>query len=295
MSEPRLDPPSDAQWLELLARASGDGRHFFTENQLYLAYARNKVKVTRYVARRGRIGLALIPIGLAVWIYALKVDWGITLVLGIACTLSGVAMVGTGVVTRREPAPREPVRQWLSHWLAEGDSQRLIAEPQLEADLAEYAPAEAACVIVVERDVLVDLLLKNGAHTELNALVVAESGYPSGLAERARRLLAEKPALKVIAIHDATPAGVAMLTRLHKSRVLPFADRTVVDAGLFPADITWLAELAPAIPTGYTQSVPLDSLTYDALLVGLRGVTEGALSLHAAIEERRSRGTLGHG
>ena len=89
-------------------------------------------------------------------------------------------------------------------------------------------------------------------------------------------------------MHDATPAGIAMLARLRKSRVLPLADRDVIDAGLFPADVTWLAELAPAIPAGYTQSVPVDSLSYDALFTGLRGVTRGALSLHAAIDDARA-------
>jgi len=285
--DPQTDGIADLEWQELIARASGDGRHFFSENQLYLAYARNKVKVTRYVARRGGFGLVMIVCGLATWIYALKVDWGITLVLGIACTLSGVAMVGTGVVTRREPASRELVQRWLSKWLTEHESERLISTPKLESAALEYRPAEAHCLILVQRDLLVDLLLRNGAQSDLNALIVAESGYPAELAEEARRALAARPELPVIALHDATPEGVAMLSRLHKSRVFPLSSRNVVDAGLFPADVTWLAELAPAIPAGYTQSVPVDSLSYDALLTGLRGVAQGALSIHAAIEAAR--------
>jgi hypothetical protein len=289
--DPQMDGIADAEWLDLIARASGDGRHFFSENQLYLAYARNKVKVTRYIARRGGYGLVMIVLGLAIWIYALKVDWGITLVLGIACTLSGVGMVGTGVVTRREPASREPVQRWLSKWLAVNAGERLISEPRLTAEGLEFAPAEVKCLFVVERDVLVDLLLKNGAHTDLSALIVAESGYPAALAAEARRVLGENTGLKVIAVHDATPDGIAMVGRLKKSRVLPLADREIVDAGLFPADVTWLAELAPAIPAGYTQSVPVDSLSYDALLFGLRGVAHGALSIHAAIEAGRGVGS----
>lgn len=289
----QVDGISDPEWLDLVARANGGGRHFFSENQLYLAYARNKVQVTRYVARRGGIGLLMIVCGLATWIYALKADWGVTLVLGIACTLSGVAMVGTGVVTRREPAAREPVQRWLAKWLAANEGQGLISQPKLEHEGLQYAPDEARCLIVVERDLLADLLLKNGAQRELNALIVAESGYPTGLAEAARRVLSARPDLKVIAVHDATPEGVAMHGRLHKSRVLPLTDRNIVDAGLFPADVTWLAELAPAIPAGHTQSVPVDSLSYDALLIGLRGVAQGALSIHAAIEEERARSASG--
>jgi len=288
--DPQMDGIADAEWSELLASASGDGRHFFSENQLYLAYARNKVQVTRYIARRGGLGLLMIVCGLATWVYALKIDGGILLVLGIACTLTGVAMVGTGVVTRRAPASREPVQRWLAKWLLVNDGERLVSEPKLADEAQQYAPTNAECVVVVERDVLVDLLLKNGAHEALNALIVAESGYPAPLAEEAWRVLAARPDLKVIALHDATREGVAMVGRLKKSQLLPLADRAVVDAGLFPADVTWLAELAPAIPAGYTQSVPVDSLSYDALSIGLRGVAEGALSLHAAIEEHRARG-----
>ena len=286
--QPELDGISDAEWQELMARTRGEGRHFFSENQLYLAYARNKVIVTRYIARRGLIGLCMIPIGLATWVYALKADWGLTLVLGIAVTLSGVGMVGTGVVTRRDPASREPITRWLAKWTAARGAQDLVAEPTLSGAGAEYLPAQVDCLVIVQRDTLVDLLLKNSAHSALSALIVSESGYPDALASEARRLLQARADLKVIAVHDATPAGVAMVARLQKSGVFPLTQRSLLDAGLFPADVTWLAELAPAIPTAHSDRVPLDSLSFDALLLGLRGVSQGELSLYTAIEAARA-------
>src|SRR5207253_97627 len=128
------DGITDAEWQELLARASGEGRYFFTENQLYLAYARNKVKVTRYISRSGVHG-----------------------------------------------------------------ARDLISEATLNEAGREYLPEEVACLVIVEHDALVDLLLKNGAHQELSALIVAESGYPEALASEARRLLDARADLKVIA------------------------------------------------------------------------------------------------
>jgi hypothetical protein len=285
--DPEQDGITDAEWQELLARASGEAQ-FFSENQLYIAYARDKVVVTRYIARRGLVGLCLIVVGLAAWVYALKGDWGITLVLGIALTLTGVGLVGTGVVTKRDPASREPIKRWLSKWSAARGTQRLIAGPTLGHAGSEYVPAEVGCLVIAEREELVDLLLKNGAHSALSALIVSESGYPEALANEARRLLEARADLKVIAVHDATPAGVAMSTRLQKSGVFPLAQHPILDAGLFPADVTWLAELAPAIPAAHTSRVPLDSLSFDALLLGLRGVVRGALSLYTAIEAARS-------
>ena len=285
--QPELDGITDAEWQDLLARASGEGRQFFSENQLYLAYARNKVVVTRYIARRGVIGLCLVVVGLAIWVYALKADWGLTLVFGIALTLTGVGMVGTGVVTRRDPVSREPVARWLSKWVAARGAQNLVSEASLSDAGLEYLPAQVDGLLLVERDALVDLLLKNAAHTALSALIVSETGYPARLADEARKLLLARPELKVIAVHDATPSGVAMPARLQTSRVFPLGQRAVLDAGLFPADVTWLAELAPAIPAAHTSRVPLDSLSFDALMIGLRGVMHGALSLYTAIEAAR--------
>ena len=288
--QPEQDGISDAEWQELMARASGEGRHYFSENQLYHAWARNKVVVTRYIARRGLLGLCLVVVGLATWVYALKGDWGLMLVCGIALTLTGVGMVGTGVVTRRDPASREPIARWLSQWTAARGAPYLVAEATLASAGAEYLPPQVECLLILEREPLVDLLLKNGAHGALSALIVSESGYPSALASEARRLLGARADLKVIAVHDATAEGVSMPARLQKSGTFSLAQRAVLDAGLFPADVTWLSELAPAIPAGHTNRVPLDSLSIDALLVGLRGVAHGALSLYAAIDAARSPG-----
>ena len=288
MSEAVLSQESDGiaaeEWRELLARVSNDGQLFFTENQLYLAYARNRLQVTRYIARRGVIGLFLIVVGLAAWVYALKADWGITLVLGIFITLSGVAMVGTGVVTRREPASRERVNRWLSKQVQSSPLERLIEAPRLAETSGEHQPAHVACLIIVQRKTLADLLLLNGAHQQLSALIVAESGYPRAHLAQAQRLLNESSDLSVLVLHDATPEGVALAARLQKNADFPLGARKLLDVGLFPADVQWLAELAPAIPNGYTNQVPVDSLSYRALVAGLGGVTRGALSLVQGIE-----------
>jgi hypothetical protein len=221
-------------------------------------------------------------------VYALKVDWGLTLVIGIAITLGGVACVGTGVVTRRDPAAREPVTRWLEKWQAARPLERFMPGPALTSASVDCLPPRVEALLIAEREALVDLLLMNDAHTELSALIVAESGYPEALAQEARRLLAAHPELKVIALHDATAAGVGMRARLLKSATFPLANKELRDVGLFPADVTWLAELAPAIPAEHTNDVPLDSLSFTALLRGLRGVLAGALSLHAAIDEAQA-------
>jgi hypothetical protein len=264
-------------------RTSSADRYYFTANQLYLAYARKRMQVTRYVSRRGVLGVAMIIVGLAGWMYALKVDWGLTLVAGIAVTLGGVACVGTGVVTRRDPAARAPVDDWLAQYLTGHALPRLIQGGEFARADASSLPARIDRLLIVERDVVVDLLLANRAEHELSALVLSENGYPEALCAEARRLLAARADLPIIALHDATSTGVALKSRLQNSSLLPLAGRSILDAGLFPADVSQLEELAPAIPAAHTNHVPVDSLSSAALLAGLRGLAQGELLLSARI------------
>ncbi|HEX3776043.1 MAG TPA: hypothetical protein VHV51_16340 [Polyangiaceae bacterium] len=289
MTEPVFSAPtdgfSDDEWRALVAAASDGERHHFTENRLYAEYARGRVVISRYISRRGKLGLAMIAIGIAIWVYGLKIDWGLMLVGGIAITLGGVAQVGTGVVTRRDPAAREPMRRWLEKWLSVQALPELLRAPALAHAGLEYAPPTALCVLVVERDILVDLLLKNGAQQRLQALIVAESGYPEALAREAQRQLDERSELKVIALHDATERGIGLNARLRSSRVLSVADREIVDAGLFAAEVGQIAELNSAFPPSHATQVPVDALSYPTLLAGLAGVVHGARTLTTGIFE----------
>jgi hypothetical protein len=285
-SQPNLgeaSDPSDTDWLDLVRRASANGAHYFTENQLYCQYARGRVRVTRYISGRGKLGLAMVVVGLGIWIYGLKVDWGLSLVLGIGITLGGVAYVGTGVVTRRDPAAREPVTRWLDRWLSGEPQPKLLREPALGHAGLELSPARVECLLIVERDILVDLLVNNAAPKQLSALIIAESGYPESLLPEARRLLDERSDLKVIALHDATARGVELRSRLQAGTVLPLGDRPIIDAGLFAADVGQLQELATAFPASHFRHVPVDALSYATLLAGLVGVARGELSLSAGM------------
>ena len=281
--DPQLDGASDEEFRALCARASEDDRYDFTENQLFARYARGRVVVTRYISRRGKFGLVMIVVGLAIWVYALKVDWGITLVTGIAITLGGVAQVGTGVVTRRDPAAREPVTRWLGKWLGVEAEPRLLRAPSLAHAGLEYAPPRVNALVIVERDLLVDLLLKNGAHEQLNALIVSENGYPAALNAEAQRQLDERSDLKIIALHDATEAGIQMLSRLETSKRLTLTERAIVDVGLFAADAGQLEEIAAAYPASHFTQVPVDALSFSTLLAGLKGVLRGAITLAGGV------------
>jgi hypothetical protein len=263
----------DDEWLELLQRASENESHWFTENQLYAAYAANHTRVARYIGRRGFWGLLSIPVGTAVWVHGLRVDSGLTLVLGILLILGGVALVGMGVVTRREPPPRELVARWVLRWLAAGRGiEKLIQTHTLDA----HPALPAKHVLIVERDSLVELLYKNGICETHELLVLSELGHPAGSWAQARRMLADRAELPVFLLHDTGLHGANLGARLLENRELELGPRRLLDVGLFPADVAQIIPLARITSEAGHGNVPLDYLTLPQIAAGIRGVLAGA-------------------
>jgi hypothetical protein len=191
--------------------------------------------------------------------------------------------LGTGVVTRRDPAARDVFARLLEKWQALHELPGLVRAGELANAGLELAPPRVNYLLLVERDALVDLLLKNGAPAQLSALILSQNGYPARLVPEARRLLDERSDLKVVALHDATQAGVELAARLRSTPLLPLQNRPIVDAGLFAAEVGQIEQLNSAFPASHATRVPLDALSYQALLAGLRGVERGALSISAGI------------
>lgn len=94
-----------------------------------------------------------------------------------------------------------------------------------EKDLFDYGVER---IIIVERPLLVDLLVKNGFHIDQNALVFSRDGYPAYILQRARKMIKEVPSLPVYLLHDASEVGMAM------SRKNKLLRCTVVDLGIKP-------------------------------------------------------------
>jgi hypothetical protein len=160
---------------------------------------------------------------------------------------------------------------------------KLVRSAELAQSGLESAPSRVDCLLIVERDELVDLLVRNGAHEQLCTLVISESGYPAALVPEARRLLDERSDLRVVALHDASQRGIELKSRLHASAALPLAEREILDAGLFAAEVGQIEELAAAFPASAFTQAPVDALSLSTLLAGLSGVTRGAFSLSAGI------------
>lgn len=153
------------------------------------------------------------------------------------------------------------VKKWSD---SKGFPDKMLVKPSLhhpppqfpEGDLYDYGVER---IIIVERQLLVDLLVKNGFHTDQRALIFSADGYPSYIAERAEILLKASSDLPIYLLHDATERGGAM------KRKINYPKHKVIDLGIFPEQIKNLPALKPLRLKSQEHQAALDILPYAAL------------------------------
>ena len=87
-------------------------------------------------------------------------------------------------------------------------------------------------VIVVSRDILVDLFVLNHFHTAMNVLIVSESGYPHTSKVTVERFLSENPNAPLYILHDLEDLSNDMSSRILRSTPFHFGERSIIDMGL---------------------------------------------------------------
>jgi hypothetical protein len=149
----------------------------------------------------------------------------------------------------------------------------------IEDDVFKYGVEK---IIITDADLLVDLLVKNHAHAEQKALIVAESGYPAYLQDKVKQVLRMRPDLPVILLHSADAHGTDMAKRLRTSNVYPLAKANIVDAGLYPAQVR-RSPAAQALGLDQDARFSVELLPYPALLAGLSSALVGGFAAHGAL------------
>ena len=134
---------------------------------------------------------------------------------------------------------------WIKKWgLFNGAPARLLPPPSAPASLA---PAVAAAdvtaysfdrVLVCDSVAIAQLLIANNIHFEHNCAVLSISGYPQAIFATTMAMLRRNPDLQVIALHNCSPQGVAMINELRTSPDW-YVDSTQVifDLGMLPRQI----------------------------------------------------------
>lgn len=275
---------TDGKFSGCIDAASQNGTSFFTRNQLYAVYSR---RMSGSPAKQIGCGVAALAaaVGLAV-----TAVWPLAFVAAIV----GVISLIVGIHAARQKVTPGQFDGLLKRWLADGKTiDRLVEQPGLhdpppdwsEPDIYDYGVER---ILIVERDILVDLFVKNGVHAEQRMLVISESGYPNYLTPVARRLLSEQPDLPVFLLHDATARGATMKERVLAGG-LPLDGHTVTDLGMFPADFQKLKRTKKFDPDNENRALPVDAMMLPFMTMGVGAAMAENMTLGSMIEQQRQR------
>ncbi len=289
-----LDPKSrgitDGKMMLLIQRASAQSTYFYTANQLYAQYCRLKYSSPLIPAIVG----ALIAVG-STPLFLDNLVWA-----GLFMILLGGAFLILVIQNWRSVPSRSAFDSILESWrIHKAETlDKLLSETTMhepppewqEPDIYDYGVER---MLIVERDLLVDLFVKNGFHAEERTLVLSQSGYPSYVARHAKRLLDENPDLPVFLLHDATPDGEHMLASLTLRGDMPITGHPIVDLGLFCEGVAKLRRLRYLKLNIVGYEIPVDMLMYKFLAAGLGTALAEGITLADAAEQYQQSGGSG--
>ncbi len=151
-----------------------------------------------------------------------------------------------------------------------------------ESDIYEY---EVERILIVQRDILVDLMVRNNQHAEHRMLVISETGHPAYMVPHVVRLLNERDDLTTFLLHDADAIGAGLKKRVKKLRWLPLKPHPVIDMGFFPDDFTKLKHTRNYENRQRERTLPADALMLGALVTGM----SACFASHSTFAEELSR------
>lgn len=294
--DPKRTGMTDGRFLALVRGASGNDTYYFTENQLYAQWCKKTMPSPKWPALIAAFFLA-VTIGLLVAI-GFKEAFPFPIFAGF------LTLMLLGLAAQRQfsaPPKRELLHGLVSRWQeADRDEslEKLLVEPSLhepppewnEPDIYDYGVER---ILVVERDILVDLFVRNGLHARQRSLVIAESRYPQYLAPHVERLTAENPQLPVFLLHDATLAGEGMEARIRRTSELPLTGhQSILDLGITPTDVARLDRLWPLRPGRQENRLPVDMLPLAVLEAGIEtAMAEGTTLGELLARQEQTGGT----
>lgn len=280
---------TDGKFVGCIRAASQNDTAYFTRNQLYAVYCRRLA------------GNPWSQIVISVVVFCLAGGLAVAQVWPFAffASLFGLALLVGGITALLKKTPLRQFNSVLDQWLRDGKKiPRLIDEPTLhepppdwnEPDLYDYGVER---LLIVEREILVDLFVKNGLHAEHRMLVISESGYPEYLMPLAARLLEEQPDLPVFLLHDATSHGAAMEHRVQAAGLLSLDGHAVTDLGMFPTDFRKLKRTRRFDPENERRDLPVDAMVLPFMTMGLGAAMTGGMAFGAIIDQQRRSSTSG--
>lgn len=231
---------TDGFFAKALADISANDTLYFTPKQLLYLLEKRLGRKAALAARSAKIfgGGVLIMIGF--FTAALGIGL-VAIAIGLWLLISGLRQ------SARRPQvftiTDSMVNTWLQQWQRfNAPPAKLLPAPSAPASLAPAAEDVTAYsfdrVLVCDSVAIAQLLIANNIHFEHNCAVLSITGYPQTIFATTMAMLRRNPDLQVIALHNCSPQGVALI---HELRTSPdwFAANTPVmfDLGLLPRQI----------------------------------------------------------
>lgn len=289
----KTDDIADFTLRQMIQRLSDNGQYAFTATQLALVLCRHWRRSAWGPIGCGLIAL-LVPVGVLIingqgLIGALLFVVALPLIIHLSRRQATVLPFNKASDLIRRYHQAHPIAG-----LADGTAFAQQSPPLDDLQDLYYAPER---ILVVERDELVDLLVRNRFHLTAKTAVISQSGYPAHLLAACREFLRRHPQTSVQLLHDASTQGFALAARLAADPQWPLAPHPLADLGIAKdaldrnARLPWLPA-DPKTEGAYTADhqrmlraghrVPVDSLGPKPLLSLLSAaVVSGALLLVA--------------
>jgi hypothetical protein len=249
---------TDGFFAKALADISANETLYFTRRQLL--YLLEKRLVRKVNLDRFGIAFKLWPIP----VFLVSIFTGQIWVFFFVCFFLaimgrfGIALVLRRWSERRPMRPKEANKGiaitdamldiWLKRWEQfNGSPARLLPPPSAPASLAPAATTAADDevtaysfdrVLVCESVAIAQLLIANNIHFEHNCAVLSISGYPQAIFATTMAMLRRNPDLQVIALHNCSPSGVALINQLRTSPDWYLdSGQVIFDLGMLPRQI----------------------------------------------------------
>ncbi|MCP4214136.1 MAG: hypothetical protein GY765_05745 [bacterium] len=256
---PKKDRVTDTFFLSMLKEVSVCDTRYFTVNQLYSWFFRERTTVPRSMGWKSLI------IAVALTVPAIFIHWGFS-ITALIFSILGAAIVHKSY----KPPTRGDLEDLLSKWRASGKRiNKLIETRSLhhlppewkEKDIYGYG---AERVLVVQREIVVDWLVKNNFHILQLTIVVAANGYPDYLAPHLQKALNDNPEMPIYTLHDAGPEGIVLDNKLDNRR-FSYGGHPTHEICITEDDVSRFEDISAVLKKENTYFVPVDYISYLSL------------------------------
>ncbi len=226
--DPKKDTLSDQEFKELTTTIRGAGEVYFTKNQLY-SYYLEAYKASCFST------LVFFLLALGSFLFLInaffiqeKLPVQSTYLNSAAIACFSLSMTGLFGLPKKKPKISKVafdglIERWMHHY----PIPNLLIAPSLqqpppgnfsEPDLYDYG---VEGIIIVDRDIYVDLFVLNDYLSDWKSVIIAQSGYPNYLIDNVQKIIDNNPTIKVYYLHDATTGTNYMKEKVRQFLRMP--------------------------------------------------------------------------